>query len=178
MTMAPHQPRLAHERAPAARSMISPRELALAYDQYAAALWRGDDAEAGAFATWLDGYWADEGPAETPDSPHVVSFLGGAGAGIRWYARGRTIVGYVGNRPRGCYQVPVDAAPPLIAPFAKRDRPRAGAARAAARIDRKPWRTEGTCPAVRWGGTSRTEARSPKRPAGAEVPNITRGAAP
>jgi hypothetical protein len=117
MTMAPHQPRLAHERAPAARSMISPRELALAYDQYAAALWRGDDAEAGAFATWLDGYWADEGPAETPGSPHAVSPLGGAGAGIRWYARGRTIVGYAGNRPQGCYEVPVDAAPPLIDPL-------------------------------------------------------------
>ena len=94
--------------------MISMHELALAYDRYAAALWRGDEAEAQAFAAWLEGYWEDAGPNEEVDQPHVVSLLGGAGAGIRWYARGRTIVGYVGSCRRGCYEVPVDAAPPLI----------------------------------------------------------------
>ena len=100
--------------------MTTPHELALAYDRYAAALWRGDEAEARAFAAWLEGYWADEGPAELVDRPHVVSVLGGAGAGIRWYSRGRTIVGYVGSQPRGCYQVPVDAAVPPIHPLVVR----------------------------------------------------------
>ena len=94
--------------------MTSPHELALAYDRYAAALWRGDDAEAEAFAAWLAGYWADEEPPEPDDHPHAVSILGGAGAGIRWCARDRTVVGYVAGRPRGCYHVPVDAAPPPI----------------------------------------------------------------
>jgi hypothetical protein len=94
--------------------MTSPHELALAYDRYAAALWRGEEDQVQAFAAWLEGYWADEGPAELADHPYVVSVLGGAGAGIRWYARGGTIVGYVGSQRRGCYEVPVDAAPPPL----------------------------------------------------------------
>lgn len=98
-------------------SLTSPHDLALAYDRYASALWRGEDAAAQAFATWLDGYWADEGPVELADHPYVVSVLGGAGAGIRWYARGKTIVGYVGSRRRGCYQVPVDATLPPSYPL-------------------------------------------------------------
>ncbi len=94
--------------------MTSPHALARAYERYAAALWRGDEAEARAFAAWLEGYWAHEGPPELADHPHVVSVHGGAGAGIRWYARGKTIVGYIGSQSRGCYQVPVDAALPPI----------------------------------------------------------------
>ncbi len=94
--------------------MTSPHEIARAYDRYAAALWRGDEAEARAFAAWLEAYWADEGPAELTDQPYVVSVLGGAGAGIRWYARGGTVLGYVGSRAQGCFQVPMDAALPPI----------------------------------------------------------------
>ena len=92
--------------------MTSPHELALAYDRYAAALWRGEEAEARAFAAWLERYWVDDGPAELAGHPYVVSVLGGAGAGIRWYACGGTVVGYVGRRAQGCFQVPTDAAPP------------------------------------------------------------------
>ena len=94
--------------------MTSPHELALAYDRYATALWRCDDAEAEAFATWLGGHWADEESPEPGGHPNAVSVLGGAGAGIRWYARGRAIVGYVASQSRGCYRVPVDAPPPPI----------------------------------------------------------------
>ena len=94
--------------------MTSPHQLALAYDRYVAALWRGEEAEARAFAAWLERYWVDEGPAELADHPYVVSVLGGAGAGIRWYACGETVVGYVGSRAQGCFQVPTDAAPPPI----------------------------------------------------------------
>ena len=97
--------------------MTSPHELALAYNRYAAALWRGEETGAQAFAAWLEEYWVDEGPVELADHPYVVSVLGGAGAGIRWYAGDKTVVGYVGRRPRGCYQVPVDAAPPPIHPL-------------------------------------------------------------
>jgi hypothetical protein len=94
--------------------MTSPDELALAYNRYAAALWRGEESEVRAFATWLLGYWVDEAPPELADDPHAVSALGGAGAGIRWYARDGTVVGYVGSQAQGCFQVPVDAAPPPI----------------------------------------------------------------
>jgi hypothetical protein len=94
--------------------MTSPHQLALAYDRYASALWRGEEAEVRAFAVWLEEYWVDEGPAELADHPCVVSILGGAGAGIRWYARGKTIVGYVGSQSRGCYQVPLHTALPAL----------------------------------------------------------------
>jgi hypothetical protein len=97
--------------------MTSPHELARAYDRYAAAIWRGDETEVRVFAAWLERYWADEGPAELANQPYAVSVLGGAGAGIRWYARGKKIVGYVGRRPRGCYQIPVDATPPPLYPL-------------------------------------------------------------
>lgn len=70
--------------------MTCPHELALAYNQCVAALWRGEEAEARAFDTWLAGSWVDEGPPELADHSHVVSVLGGAGAGIRWYAPGNT----------------------------------------------------------------------------------------
>jgi hypothetical protein len=101
--------------------MTSPHELARAFDRYAAALWRGEETEARAFATWLERYWVDEGPAELADHPYVVSVFGGGGSGIRWYTHDRAIVGYVGNRARGCYQVPLDAAPPI---HLRDDRPR------------------------------------------------------
>jgi hypothetical protein len=94
--------------------MTSPHQLALAYDRYAAALWRGEEAQARAFAAWLERYWVDEGPAELANHPYVVSVLGGAGAGIRWYACGGTVVGYVGSQSRGCYQVPLDTALPAL----------------------------------------------------------------
>jgi hypothetical protein len=94
--------------------MTSPHQLALAYDRYASALWRGEVADARAFAVWLEEYWTDEGPVELADHPCVVSILGGAGAGIRWYARGKTIVGYVGSQSPGCYQVPIDTALPAL----------------------------------------------------------------
>ncbi len=92
--------------------MTSPHALALAYDRYVSTLWRGEDAKARAFAVWLAGYWVDEAPAEPADQPHVVSVLGGAGAGIRWYACGERVVGYIGGRSRGYYEVPVEAALP------------------------------------------------------------------
>jgi hypothetical protein len=93
-------------------ALTSPHELALAYNRYVAALWRGEEAEARVFASWLAGYWVEEGPPEMADQPHAVSMLGGAGAGIRWYTRGGTIVGYVGCHVQGCFHVPIDAAPP------------------------------------------------------------------
>jgi hypothetical protein len=135
--------------------MTSPHELARAYDRYAAALWRGEEAEAQAFATWLEEYWADEGLAELADHPYVVSVLGGAGAGIRWYARGGTVVGYVGSRAQGCFQVPMDAAPPPI--HLRDDRPRSH--RRNQPVPPCCWsmdaRSGGTTPASEAGGSSR-----------------------
>jgi len=93
-------------------ALTSPHELALAYNRYVAALWPGEEAEARVFASWLAGYWVEEGPSEMADQPHAVSVLGGAGAGIRWYTRGGIIVGYVGSHVQGCFHVPIDAAPP------------------------------------------------------------------
>jgi hypothetical protein len=40
--------------------------------------------------------------------------LGDSGAGIRWYARGETVLGYVSRRPNGCYRVPMREAVPAL----------------------------------------------------------------
>jgi hypothetical protein len=40
--------------------------------------------------------------------------LGDSGAGIRWYARDETVLGYVSRRPNGCYRVPMREAMPAL----------------------------------------------------------------
>jgi hypothetical protein len=93
--------------------MSSPRELARACDLALAARWRGEDAAAGVFEEWLEAHWWPGGPAEPAEAPDAISVLGGAGAGIRWYARGSIRLGYVRGR-RGCFCIPARAAPPVI----------------------------------------------------------------
>jgi hypothetical protein len=93
--------------------MTTPRELARDCDLAMAARWRGEDAAAEAFTAWLEGHWWAGCPAEPPEPPAAMSVLGGAGAGVRWYARGGAMFGYVRGR-RGCYCVPADASPPAI----------------------------------------------------------------
>ena len=96
--------------------MLTPRELALAYDRFVAARWRGEEGATEAFAVWLEAHWTGDAPPEPDDCPDAVSFLGGAGAGIRWYAAGGAVLGYVAGRQRGCYWVPLGAAPPPVRP--------------------------------------------------------------
>ena len=91
--------------------MLSPRTLAGLYDLYLAAVWRGH-APPSMFGDWLEARWCPGVPTEPPVPPDAVSVLGGAGAGIRWYAVGATIVGFVAGRPRGCYVIARDEKPP------------------------------------------------------------------
>ena len=86
--------------------MLTPQDLALAYDRHVAALWRGETDTTLAFATWLVPFWVDDGPPEPVDYPDAVSFLRGAGRGIRWYCIDTDIVGYLPGCPNGCYRVP------------------------------------------------------------------------
>lgn len=90
--------------------MTSARRLARLYDQYVAAVQRGDEETAQAFAEWLGAFW-DDGPAEpTAAAPAAVSLLGGVGRGVRWYETDDRVFGYVrGWKRRGCYQVPIAA---------------------------------------------------------------------
>jgi hypothetical protein len=96
-------------------SQLSPQNLALAYDRLIAARWRGEDAAADVCAAWFEAHWTVQAPPEPDDPPGAASVLGGAGHGIRWYARDRIIFGYVTGRP-GCYRVSTSDAIPAVTP--------------------------------------------------------------
>ena len=94
--------------------MLTPQDLALAYDRHVAAFCREDVDAAMAFATWLAAFSVDGGPPEPVAYPDAISFLGGAGRGVRWYSVDTNIVGYLPDGPRGCYRVPASAVPPAV----------------------------------------------------------------
>ena len=91
--------------------MLTPRMLAGLYDLHLAVVWRGH-APSSIFSDWLEARWCPGAPSEPPSPPDAVSVLGGAGAGIRWYAAGDAIVGIVAGRPYGCYVVARGEQPP------------------------------------------------------------------
>jgi hypothetical protein len=115
----------------------TPQDLARAYDRGIAARWRGDEDDAHAFAAWLATYWVPDAPPPPAGPPSAVSVLGAAGAGIRWYAAGRAVLGYVGGQARGCYRVPLEAVPP--APTRPAGPDLAAASLAAAEAASGPW---------------------------------------
>ncbi len=97
--------------------MLNPQDVALAYDRHVAAFCREDIDAAMAFAIWLAPFWVDDRPPQPADYPDAVSFLGGAGRGIRWYRIDGAIVGYASGWPGGCYRVPVAAVLPVSPPY-------------------------------------------------------------
>jgi hypothetical protein len=96
--------------------LVSPRQIALTYDRVVSAHWRGETDMAAAFDTWFEAHWSEQAPPEPDTPPEGTSVLGDSGAGIRWYARDATVLGYVSRRPGGCYRVPMrEALPSLMA---------------------------------------------------------------
>jgi hypothetical protein len=96
--------------------LVSPRQIALTYDRVVSAHWRGETEIAIAFDEWFEAHWSDQAPPEPDAPPEGTSVLGDSGAGIRWYARDATVLGYVSRRPDGCYRVPMrEALPALMA---------------------------------------------------------------
>jgi hypothetical protein len=93
---------------------VSPRELALTYDRVVSAHWRGETDTATTLDAWFEAHWSDQAPPEPDAPPEGTSVLGDSGAGIRWYARGETVLGYVSRRPNGCYRVPMREAVPAL----------------------------------------------------------------
>jgi hypothetical protein len=91
--------------------MLTPRTLAGLYDLHLAAVWRGH-APSNMFNDWLEAHWCPDAPSEPPSPPDAVRVLGGAGAGIRSYAAGEAIVGFVAGRSYGSYVVARDEQPP------------------------------------------------------------------
>jgi hypothetical protein len=97
-------------------SVVSPRQIALTYDRVVSAHWRGETDTATAFDAWFEAHWSDQAPPEPEAPPEGTSVLGDSGAGIRWYARDATILGYASRRRGGCYRVPMrEALPALMA---------------------------------------------------------------
>jgi hypothetical protein len=102
----------------AAAPPLSPQALALAYDRFVSARWRGEDEVADAFAAWFEAHWTGQAPPEPDSPPAAASILGGAGTGIRWYALEDSVLGYVGESVAGCYRVsPHEIAPVLLDPW-------------------------------------------------------------
>jgi hypothetical protein len=105
----------------ARHSAISPTEIALVYDRFVSARWRGEDEAADTFATWFEAHWTGQAPPEPDDPPQGASTLGGGGTGIRWYAQDDVVLGYVAGRADGCYRVAAgETVPRLTDPW---DRP-------------------------------------------------------
>jgi len=96
--------------------LVSPRQIALTYDRVVSAHWRGETDTATAFDAWFEAHWSDQAPPEPDAPPEGTSVLGDSGAGIRWYARDATVLGYLSRRPGGCYRVAMrEALPTLMA---------------------------------------------------------------
>ena len=100
--------------------MTSAVQLARRYDQYLAAVWRGDDASLRPFVTWLAGFWNDA-PDPPAATPAALSPLGAGGRGIVWYETPTRILGYAAGVPDRCYQIPrAQALPPAVVPLPPR----------------------------------------------------------
>jgi hypothetical protein len=97
----------------AATEALTAAELARRYDEYVAALWRGDDLADESFLVWLAGYWRD-GPAQPDSPPAAISVLGAAGNGILWYETPSHVLGYVVGARCRCYRVPRAVLPPPV----------------------------------------------------------------
>ena len=97
--------------------MLSPHDLARAFDRRVAAQGRGEtDGNGPAFDAWLAAFWTGEGPSEPATCPDALSPLSATGLSVRWYARDGGVLGYVPGRQRGCYRVPAEAVLPVPAP--------------------------------------------------------------
>ncbi len=101
------------------RSIIAAtRDIARTYEVYAAAS-RALDPAAPVLGAWFHAWWGDHCPIEPDAGPDAISDDGAGGRGVRWYAQGEVVVGYVPGC-HACYQIPL-AAP--LPPFAADDHP-------------------------------------------------------
>jgi hypothetical protein len=96
---------------------MTPQELARRYDRCIAlvAEWPWHHSEACAFAEWLAGHWQPVCPLPPVGPPSAASAVGGRPDGLRWFAAGAEIVGYVAGHAAGCYRIPRRAEPPKFA---------------------------------------------------------------
>ncbi len=97
--------------------MLTPRDLALAFDRCLTAMVRGDTEAAMRFISWLEWYRLPTLPPEPDAPPDAASCPLHEGEGLRWYQADGAILGYDGCASC-CYRVPVDADPPPPLPYA------------------------------------------------------------
>src|SRR5215204_6470386 len=88
-------------------TMITPRQLARAYDLSVASLWRGSSPDETLIA-WLGRFRIADAIPEPQSDPEAVSLLGGGGSGIRWYSTPTAVVGFATGHPAVCYRIPID----------------------------------------------------------------------
>ncbi len=96
--------------------MLTPCDLALAFDRCLTAMVQGDNEAAMGFISWLEWFRSPELPPEPDRPPDAASFPIHQWVGLRWYQRDGAIFGYDG-RPGACYRIPVDAQLPPSLPY-------------------------------------------------------------
>ncbi len=94
--------------------MLTPRDLALAFDRCLTAMVQGDNEAAMRFISWLEWFRDPTLPLEPDTPPDAASFPIHRGEGLRWYQADGAILGYDGCASC-CYRIPVDAEPPPLA---------------------------------------------------------------
>lgn len=92
---------------PAPSGEVAARALAGAYARHAAACWRGDPG-ARAFSAWLEAFRDPDLPPPPARPPDALSPHAAAGHGLRWYATGPAVLGYLPGG--GGYRVPLAEA--------------------------------------------------------------------
>jgi hypothetical protein len=91
-------------------TVITARDISLAYVQAVSAYWRGDSEFLPKFDAWLAQYWT-AGPPEPSTEPQAHCPHGAAGRGIHWHEQGPVLLGYVPGK-RGCFRIPRTTALP------------------------------------------------------------------
>ncbi len=97
--------------------MLTPHDLALAFDRCLSAMVQGDNEAAMGFISWLEWFRDPMLPLEPDTLPDAASFPISKGEGLRWYQGDGAILGYDGCASC-CYRIPVDAEPPPPLPYA------------------------------------------------------------
>lgn len=95
--------------------MTSARELAIAYAAFLTAQLLGEERETIDFGLWLDEHWEDASGRRGDACLDDIDVQGTPHRAIEWIEEDGEIIGLLAGRYRGCFRVPVNAAPPPVA---------------------------------------------------------------
>jgi hypothetical protein len=94
---------------------ITARLLAERYAAYLHAQLLGDETETVDFGLWLDDRWCEHPLFVDEPCADDANGVGGADHAVTWIERDDEVIGVLTGPARGCYRVPLDAMPPIVA---------------------------------------------------------------